>query len=253
MNWYEISGLNTITKDIINGEGTLFDYGHGGSDPGCKFYNGTKEKDYVLKFGRAVYAICSQYIKIAQTRTTDISLPADKRTALISKEAKKFDLLNGYSFHVNAYNGKTNGAEVLISITQNSNSKDYIWASRFLNYYCKEFNLINRGIVQKRGNHGDYYYLMRDTPSNCKMKIIELWFGDNESDFKKCYNDNYFNKAVFFVASYILKRHGIEIEKPNDILYKVQAGAFENKKNAENLKNALNKKGFDAIIKEEKK
>lgn len=253
MKWYEIQGLNTIKKDVISGEGTLFDYGHGGIEPGCTLVNKSSEKDYVLKFGKAVYDICSKYIKISQTRTKDITLGSKARTNLISKEAKKYKILNGYSFHLNAYNKKSNGTEILISITQKTNSNDYIWASKFLNYYCKEFGLHNRGIVQRKGNNGDYYYLMRDTPSNCKMKIIELWFGDNESDFKKCYNSNYFDKAAFFVASYILKRHGIEIEKPKeDYLYKVQAGAFEDLRNAENLSRLLRKYGFDSIIKKEK-
>lgn len=254
MKWYEVPGLNTIRKDIISDEGTLFDYGHGGNDPGCTFVNGTKEKDYNLKLGKAVYAICSQYIKIIQTRTTDKTLDSGPRTNFISKEAKKFKLLNGYSFHVNAWNKIANGAEVLISVTQNSSSNDFIWASKFLNYYCKEFNLNKRGIVQRKlANGKDYYYLMRDTPSNCRMKIIELFFGDNQKDFDKCYNN--IDKIAFFVASYILKRHGIEIEKPktSNIVYKVQAGAFEEEANAKNLVDRLKQKGFDSFIKEEKK
>lgn len=254
MNWYEVQGLNIIKKDMTNDDYDWFDYGHGGTDPGCTFINGTKEKDYNLKFGRAVYAICSQYMKIGQTRTKDITVVPSARTTLLSNNAKKVDSLQVYSFHCNAYDKKSNGSEILLSITQKENDIDYKWSSQFLNYYCKTFNLTNRGIVQRKGTRGDYYYMMRDTPSNCKVKIIELFFGDNESDLKKCWNDKYFNQAVFFVASYILKRHGITIKKPekDSYLYKVQAGAFRDKENADNLINALNKHGFDAIIKKEK-
>ena len=84
MNWYNVQGLNIIKKDMSQDDSIWFDYGHGGNDPGCTFFNGTKEKDYVLKFGRAVYAICSQYIRIGQTRTKDVTVAPSSRTTLLS-------------------------------------------------------------------------------------------------------------------------------------------------------------------------
>jgi N-acetylmuramoyl-L-alanine amidase len=172
----------------------------------------------------------------------------------VAKEAKTLQV---YSIHCNAFNTTANGAEWLLSISTSKTHSDYKFCTQFLKDYCSMFGLTNRGIVQREGNNGDYYYLHRSTPSNCKVKYIELFFGDNRNDCKKGQTETYFDKATFFLASYILKRYGVTIEKPQDtssnVLYLVQTGAFSSKENAENLVKSLKSKGFDAIIKTQTK
>lgn len=258
--WFELSGLSSVVSDLNVNEDVLYlDFGHGGSEPGCTFYDGTKEKDYNLRFGKAVYQFVRPFFKkVYLTRYTDktVSLPVRaKKMSDIAKEAKSLQV---YSIHCNAYNKIANGAEWLLSIHTPKSHSDYAFCTQFLKDYCSTFSLVNRGIVQKKSKKtlNDNYALHRDTPENCKVKYLELFFGDNRNDCKRCQTQAYFDKATFFVASYILKRYGVKIQKPkpeSDILYLVQAGAFSDKKNADELMAKLKKKGFEVIIKTQKK
>lgn len=260
MKWYDLPGLSTIEHDLnINDDILYLDFGHGGSEPGCVFYDGTKEKDYNLRFGMAVYNLVRPFFKkVYLTRSTDktVSLPVRaKKMSDIAKEAKSLQV---YSIHCNAYNKIANGAEWLLSIYTSKTHSDYKFCTQFLKDYCGLFNLTNRGIVQKksRNSDNDFYELHRTTPDNCKVKYIELFFGDNRNDCKKGQTQAYFYKATFFLASYILKRYGVQIQKPkpeSNVLYLVQAGAFSDKKNADALASKLKAKGFEAIIKIQKK
>lgn len=256
--WYELSGLSRIKNDMSIEKDCLYlDIGHGGKDTGCIFFDNSFEKDFVLKFGLAVYDLVKPYFKkVYINRTTDKTIELSTRTKEMKLLAEKNDRIQVYSIHCNAFNGAANGAEWLLSIHTSKTDSDYVFCKQFLNDYCNTFSLLNRGIVQKhttRSKKLDYYYLHRNTPSNCKVKYIELFFGDNRSDFKKCTTQDYFNKAVFFFASYVLKRYGVKIDNPKldqkDIKYIVQTGTFNSKDNASRLVKKLKSKGFDAIIK----
>ncbi|MGD9276542.1 MAG: N-acetylmuramoyl-L-alanine amidase [Candidatus Pacearchaeota archaeon] len=257
MSWYNIEGLGTIKHDQDPTNDCLYlDAGHGGTDTGCIFYDGTYEKTYVLDIFKRVEKICKPYFsRVYVTRTTDTSVSLETRTKSMKSLASKFKSVQAYSIHCNAYNGISKGAEWLLSISTPKSHSDYIFCTNFLKYYCKEFSLNNRGIVQRRGNNGDYYYLHRNTPSNCKVKFIEMFFGDNRDDCKKGQTEAFKDKASFFLASYILRRYGVILKKPEtkpDKLYIVQAGAYTKKENADQQVKALAKKGFDAFVKIEK-
>ena len=260
MTWFELSGLTTIQSDQKINEDILYlDFGHGGSDSGCTFYDGTKEKDYVLKFGMAVYELVKPFFKkVYLTRSTDKTISLTTRAKNMSDMAKEAKSLQVYSIHCNAYNKVAKGTEWLLSIHTPKSHSDYTFCTQFLKDYCSTFSLENRGIVQKKSKKtlNDYYALHRDTSENCKVKYLELFFGDNRNDCKKGQTQAYFDKATFFVASYILKRYGVQIQKPkpeSDVLYLVQTGAFSDKKNADDLSDELKKKGFEVIIKTQKK
>lgn len=205
----------------------------------------------------AVYKLVKPfYKKVHLTRSTDKTVTLSTRTKSMTTVAKDAKNLHVYSIHCNAFNKAANGAEWLLSIYTSKTQSDYKFCSQFLKDYCKLFSLTNRGIIQRKGSNGDYYALHRNTPANCKVKYIELFFGDNRDDCKKGQTQAYFDKATFFLASYILKRYGVTIDKPtpkSNVLYLVQAGAFSDRKNADALVTKLKSKGFDAIIKTQKK
>lgn len=265
MTWFDLPGLTAVKSDLkIDSDVLYLDFGHGGSDPGCTFYDGTKEKDYVLKFGKAVYELVKPfYKKVHLTRSTDKTVSLSARTKYMTTVAKEAKTAQVYSIHCNAFNTVANGAEWLLSVSTSKTHTDYKFCTQFLKDYCSTFDIYNRGIKQRKGSNGDYYYLHRTTPSNCKVKYLELFFGDNRNDCKKGQTQAYFDKAVFFLASYILKRYGVRIEKPKPatpttpattkVLYVVQAGAFSDRKNADALVSKLKSKGFDAIIKTQKR
>lgn len=255
--YYKLSNINKITTEAKN-DLIWLDFGHGGIDPGCIFYDKTKEKDYNLSFGLMVLGDMNQHYKnIKTTRTTDKTVTLYQRSKMMSEVAKDKEIYV-YSIHCNAYNKVSRGIEICQSVTDN----DKNWAKQFLSDYCSEFSLPNRGIIQKKSKTypgKDYYHLIRETPSNCHVKIIELFFGDNRDDCKKGQSQEFKNKAAFFVASYILKRHGVSIHEPvqepsinienKDGFYYVQVGAFKDKQNAIDLANKVKKNGFDVYIK----
>jgi len=251
--WYDLPNVNSV-KDVLGDNVCLYlDFGHGGKDCGCTFYDGTYEKDYVLRFGMAVYELVKPYFtKVHLTRDDDVYVGLSDRSKAMKKLAEKYSVVEAYSFHCNAFNKSVSGAEILLSIREPEDGSEYEFCEKFLDDYCRMFDIKNRGVKQKKSSKGrDLYYMHRTTPTNVNLKYLELFFGDNRHDCKKGQSDAYFNKAVFMVASYILKRYGKTIRKPKAVskyLYKVQCGAFSEKANADNLMKELMSKGYRPFI-----
>jgi N-acetylmuramoyl-L-alanine amidase len=79
----------------------VIDPGHGGKDPGTYFNNGVKEKDIVLGMAKILEEKIRKEIgcEVFLTRTTDVFIPLDERTAFAN--VKKADLF--LSLHINAH------------------------------------------------------------------------------------------------------------------------------------------------------
>ncbi len=78
----------------------VLDPGHGGKDPGAIGRGGLKEKDVTLKLGRMLKETLASKLdsKIVMTRTTDVFIPLEERTAIAnSQDADLF-----VSIHINA-------------------------------------------------------------------------------------------------------------------------------------------------------
>ncbi len=91
----------------------VIDPGHGGHDPGASYY-GIKEKDIVLDIGlklKSLLAINHPELKVYMTRSKDIFIPLEERTAFANR--KKADLF--VSIHINAArNRKASGVETYV-------------------------------------------------------------------------------------------------------------------------------------------
>lgn len=88
----------------------VIDAGHGGRDPGAVGYRGLREKDVVLDLSLKVAAYLRQHsaLDVHLTRTTDVFLPLEARTAFAN--TKKADMF--ISIHANASrNAKAFGIE----------------------------------------------------------------------------------------------------------------------------------------------
>ena len=79
----------------------VIDPGHGGRDPGCYHKGGIREKNIVLNLAQKLAEKIEKKIgcEVLLTRTKDVSLPLDERTAFAN--VKKADLF--ISLHVNAH------------------------------------------------------------------------------------------------------------------------------------------------------
>ena len=79
----------------------VIDPGHGGRDPGCLFKGGVNEKDITLSLAKILKVKIENKLgcEVLLTRTTDVFMPLDERTAFAT--LKNADLF--ISLHVNAH------------------------------------------------------------------------------------------------------------------------------------------------------
>jgi N-acetylmuramoyl-L-alanine amidase len=85
----------------LNVRRIVIDPGHGGKDPGCFHKGGIKEKNIVLKLAKILAKKVEERLRCEAvlTRTRDVFLPLEKRTAFAN--VKKADLF--VSLHINAH------------------------------------------------------------------------------------------------------------------------------------------------------
>lgn len=101
-------------------------------------------------------------------------------------------------------------------------------------------------VVTKQGNNGDYYGVIRGAVSVGTVGIIiEHSFHTNTSATKWLLNNSNLDKMAKAEADTIAAYYGLS---KNDVLYRVQVGAFRNRNYAEDLKKKLNADGYDAFI-----
>lgn len=111
--------------------------------------------------------------------------------------------------------------------------------------------------LRDRGIKADNFYVLRET----KMPAIlcECGFMDNMEEAKLMLNENYQWTVAEAIARGICAYFGIKYiprpepkkEESDNKLYRVQVGAFKDRKNAENLLQKLKEAGFNGFIKSE--
>ncbi|MBW2076118.1 MAG: N-acetylmuramoyl-L-alanine amidase [Deltaproteobacteria bacterium] len=131
----------------------VIDAGHGGKDPGAVGRNGIREKDIVLKLAGILAGKVREelHCQPVLTRTTDVFLPLEKRTAIAN--IKKADLF--ISLHVNAHKySKVQGLETY-----------------FLNIALDEdsMNLAARENATSTKNISDLQVILNDLMLNTKI------------------------------------------------------------------------------------
>ncbi|MBM7701099.1 N-acetylmuramoyl-L-alanine amidase family protein [Kurthia huakuii] len=146
----------------------LFDYGHGGNDPGAS-YKGRKEADDVLRLGRAVAKRLRQAgVTVDETRAADTTLGLGPRVK--RDKASRYDYF--VSFHRNAHQPeKAHGAEVFTYPTASAKAKDLAVQLQ---------NVLVRVGFADRGVKTANYYVLRNTRS--PAVLIEAGFIDNSED-----------------------------------------------------------------------
>lgn len=146
----------------------LFDYGHGGKDPGAT-YKGRHEANDVLVLGQAVATrLRAVGIVIDETRTSNTTLSLDQRVKIELK--KKYDYF--ISFHRNAFKPEVaNGAEVFVYHSYNEKSKPLA-------------TKIQRALVtvgfRDRGVKTAEFYVLKHTKA--PALLLEIGFIDNSKD-----------------------------------------------------------------------
>lgn len=212
----------------------MLDAGHGGTDPGA-VYNGRKEADDALKLTLAVGEILQNHgFDVEYTRTTDVyESPYQK-----AMEANEAGVDYFVSIHRNSYptDNKVSGVE---SLVYDLSGIKYEMAKN-INEQLEAVGFVNLG-VHARPN----LVVLKRT----KMPAVLVEAGFINSDTDNQLFDNSFDDIANAIADGIIDT----LMKPNmnEIMqYRVQVGAYRQRRYAEQLLNELLAQEYPAFIEE---
>lgn len=222
--------------------------GHGGSDPGAVGY--LVEKDINLKMATYMAAyLRSCGVEVLMSRTKDEDDPLTEEI----KECNAFNPDLAVDVHNNAGGG--DGFECYYHF-KGGTSKTL---AENIEAEVTAIGQNSRGCKTRTGANGkDYYGFIRETKA--PAVICEGVFVDNQADAAQADTDEKCGAFGVAYAKGVLKTLGINIQtEPEKTeqssgkleegkLYRVQVGAFKDKKNAEKLAAELNGRGYSAII-----
>ena len=210
----------------------ILDAGHGGSDPGA-VYNGRQEKDDALRLALAVGEILQNHgIDVEYTRTTDVfETPLQKAMEANQSGADLF-----LSIHRNSFptDNEVSGVETLI---YDLSGLKYQMAQD-INDQLEAVGFVNLG-VKERPN----LVVLRRT--NMPALLVEAGFINSEVD-NQLFDENFQDIAQAIAAGVLDTLDSQGIVKDED--YRVQVGAFRNRRYSERLLNELLEEGFPAYI-----
>lgn len=236
----------------------VIDPGHGGSDPGA-VYRTFKEKDFNLKIAlKARDFLTNNYtVNVEMTRTGDATLSLQDRTN-----------------HANRLK-----ADYFISIHQNSGGGDgfesYIYSGTSSAATTTFRDVIHNEVMKKiasyhvkdRGKKKANYFVLRET--SMPASLIEVLFIDNSENVKLLQNDNFINQVAIGLAEGIAKALNLpKIVKespknqpnttpvktptpspqPSQLVYRVIAGSFSEKSNAQQRVKELQSEKISSFI-----
>lgn len=209
--------------------------GHGGTDSGA-VGNGFLEKVLTLSIATA----CSEELKrhgveVRMSRYTDENDPVMEEV----KECNEYGADLAADIHVNAGGG--DGAEVFYHF---NGGKGKTLAENILAEVVA-IGQNSRGAKTRVNSSGrDYYAFIRET--NAPAVIVECAFIDNAKDIEFISTTEAQKACGKAIAWGILKTLDLPIKEEK--LYKVQCGAFADRKNADALKERLKADGYEAFV-----
>lgn len=213
---------------------------NGGQDSGA-VYNGRKESNDVLSIGRAVAAEVRRHgVTVDETRTLDSTVSLSERSGFENRNTYDYFI----SFHRNAYQPeKAKGVETYTYLNPGAKSKSL---AQRIQTALVALGFTDRGV--KEAN----YHVLRETKA--PAVLVEIGFIDNTGDNNLF--DSKRNEIIKALAKAILAQLGIDyieasapVQQPSgQTLYRVMAGSYSIKKNAENQVQKLKAAGFDAVI-----
>lgn len=236
-------------------EKIVLDAGHGGRNPGAA-YQGRRESDDALRLAVAVGKILEENgYDVIYTRTTDATQSVGQKAAIANEEGADLFI----SIHRNAsdYPGQYNGVQTLIY--DDSGFKKEM--AENINANLEALGFRNAG-VDIRPN------LVVLNSTRMPALLVEAGFIDSDKDNQLF--DSRFQAMAQAIADGIMETleeppvaavpdppsaddmsmtgQPEETSVPAEELYRVQAGAYRERENAENLLSLLENDGFPAYI-----
>ncbi|MGF0031677.1 N-acetylmuramoyl-L-alanine amidase [Bariatricus sp. SGI.154] len=210
----------------------MLDAGHGGRDPGA-VYNGRQEKDDTLRLTLAIGEILQNNgIDVEYTRTTDVYQTPYEKAMLANNAGVDFFV----SIHRNSFptDNEVSGVE---SLVYDLSGIKYQMALD-INDQLETIGFVNLG-VKARPN----LVVLRRT--RMPAVLVEVGFINSDVD-NQLFDDN-FNDIAQAIAAGILDTLNTAGAVENEY-YRVQVGAYRNRRYAERLLNELLEQEYPAFI-----
>lgn len=214
------------------------DPGHGGSDPGAQG-NGVKEKDIVLDIALKIRTILTtdyENVEVKMSRTGDTPKSLDLRTS----EANSWGADYYLSIHCNAFNGSTRGYEDFI----HNSLADSSLTAKYQDIMHEEIMKVNQ--LTDRGQKKANFHVLRE--SAMPGLLTENGFIDNVYDATLMKDSSWRQKVAQGHVNGLTRAFNLQ-RKPDDsgTVYKVIAGSFKSKENAEERVSYLRSKGIESF------
>lgn len=228
----------------------LLDPGHGGSDPGATYRN-YEEEDFTLTIALlARQHLLEHYqVNVLMTRTDDRTVGLSERSSMANRENVDFFC----SIHINAGGGTGfesyvyNGGASPRTIQYRSVIHDQIMSVIGPKYSVKD-----------RGKKSANFHVLRET--KMPAVLLETLFIDHSNDIKLLTSSDFMSDYAASLADGIGKALNLPRKSTRttptpqpspaagDRMYKVIAGSFKNRENAEKLINELKGKNVDSFL-----
>lgn len=216
------------------------DPGHGGSDSGASG-NGLREKDITLDIALKIRSILNndyENVDVRMSRTNDSTVSLSERT----NDANNWGADYFLSIHCNAFNGSAQGYEDYIHSSLSDSSQTAQYQDTMHAEIIKVNELNNRG--KKKAN----FHVLRETVM--PALLTENGFIDNDHDANLIGNSSWRMNVAQGHVKGLEKAFGLQRKTGgrNGTLYKVIAGSFQSRENADKRVDLLDSKGIDAFI-----
>lgn len=224
------------------------DPGHGGQDPGAQGH-GLDEKDVTLSIALKIRSILQndyENIEVKMSRSSDTTKSLSKRSSEANAWGADFYL----AIHINSGSSSAQGYEDFIYNNLSSTSKSAQYQDIIHAEVLKMNQLKDRG--QKTAN----FHVLRE--SNMPALLSENGFISNDHDAALMKQSSWIQKVAQGHVNGIAKAFGLK-RKANDpppkpdspdagTLFKVIAGSFQSKENADERVGKLKSKGIESFV-----
>ena len=215
------------------------DPGHGGNDPGATG-NGLLEKDLNLDIALRIRDLLNnnyQNVEVNMSRATDVARTLGQRT----NEANAWGADYFLSIHCNAFNGSARGYEDFIHSSLSGNSQTAIYQ----NIMHEEITRVNQ--LSNRGKKQQNFHVLRE--STMPALLTENGFIDNASDAALMGDPSWRQRVAQGHVNGLARAFNLQGNGGgSDVIYRVIAGSFQARENAEARVNFLSSNGIEAFV-----
>lgn len=231
----------------------MLDAGHGYSTPGKRSPDGMREYEFTRSVATHARSLLNGYknVTVYFAHSDQEDVPLQERT----NKANSLKVDAYVSIHANAFgSGGWTSAEGIETFVYLSRPKDSLQLAQKI-----QRNLIvSTGLVDRGVKTADFHVL-RET--NMDAVLIEAGFITNRDEIKLLRSETYRKAVAEAIVKALADQYSLAkkpapapapapapSERSSAGLYKVQAGAFKNRKNANELAKRLEKDGYNPFV-----